>query len=301
MTTPKAPSHAWAHVLLWVIPGLWSSNYLIARLSRGVIPAHLLALGRWTLAFALLLPVVGATLWQQRAVVRQEWRRCLALGAMGMWVCGAFVYLGGQTTTATNIAIIYAITPVAIAAASVRLMGERLRAGQVAGLLMALVGVLVVICQGDIDRLLAVRFTVGDAWILAAAASWTGYSLGLKHWPSRLSPLVRLAAIILGGLCVLLPMSALEAWLQPDAWRAAFHLPALGLIALAALLPGVLSYSAHSYLQRELGAAKTALLLYLAPIYGAGLAWWFLGEVPGWPHVAGAALILPSIWLATRD
>jgi drug/metabolite transporter (DMT)-like permease len=25
-----------------------------------------------------------------------------------------------------------------------------------------------------------------------------------------------------------------------------------------------------------------------------------LGEPPGWYHVAGAALILPSIWLATR-
>lgn len=288
-------------MLLWVIPGLWSSNYLIARLSRGVIPAHFLALGRWSLALALLLPVVGVALWRQRRVVREEWGRCLALGAMGMWVCGAFVYLGGQTTTATNIAIIYAITPVAIAAASVRLMGERLRGGQVAGLLMALLGVLVVISQGDIDRLLAVRFTVGDAWILAAAASWTGYSLALKHWPSRLPPLVRLAAIILGGLCVLLPTSALEAWMQPEAWRSALNLNALGLIALAALLPGVLSYSAHAYLQRELGAAKTALLLYLAPIYGAGLAWWFLGEMPGWPHVLGAALILPSIWLATRD
>ena len=40
-------------------------------------------------------------------------------------------------------------------------------------------------------------------------------------------------------------------------------------MALAALLPGVLSYTAYSYLQRELGAARTALLLYLSPVYGA--------------------------------
>ena len=40
--------------------------------------------------------------------------------------------------------------------------------------------------------------------------------------------------------------------------------------------------------------------LYLAPVYGALGAWWVLGEVPGWYHAAGAALILPSIWLATR-
>jgi drug/metabolite transporter (DMT)-like permease len=42
------------------------------------------------------------------------------------------------------------------------------------------------------------------------------------------------------------------------------------------------------------------LLLYLSPVYGALGAWGVLGEPPGWYHAAGAALILPSIWLATR-
>jgi drug/metabolite transporter (DMT)-like permease len=35
-------------------------------------------------------------------------------------------------------------------------------------------------------------------------------------------------------------------------------------------------------------------------VYGALGAWWVLGEVPHWYHGVGAALILPSIWLATR-
>ena len=69
---------------------------------------------------------------------------------------------------------------------------------------------------------------------------------------------------------------------------------------LAALLPGVLSYGAYSFLQRELGASRTALMLYLSPVYSAFGAWLVLGERPGWYHAAGAALILPSIWLATR-
>jgi drug/metabolite transporter (DMT)-like permease len=74
----------------------------------------------------------------------------------------------------------------------------------------------------------------------------------------------------------------------------------VGLVAVAALLPGVLSYGAHSLLQRELGASRTAMMLYLSPVYGAALAWLLLGEVPGWYHAVGAAMILPSIWLASR-
>ena len=287
----------WAPVLLWVVPALWSSNYLIARASHGVIAPHALAMGRWALALALMLPFVGAALWRQRKAVRQEWRHLLVLGALGMWVCGAFVYQAGHSTSATNIALLYAVTPVAITAVSLRLLDERMALTQRVGVVFALSGVVFVIAKGDIDNLLAVRLAVGDAWALVAAACWVAYSVLLKRWPSDLNPATRLAAIVAGGLVVLAPFTLAEAlWVE----RNPFSAQALGLVVAGAVLPGVLSYTAYSYLQRELGASRTALLLYLAPVYGALGAWALLGEPPGWYHAPGAALILPSIWLATR-
>jgi drug/metabolite transporter (DMT)-like permease len=240
---------------------------------------------------------MGRGLWAQRAVVRREWLHLLVLGFFGMYICGAWVYVAGRTTTSTNIALIYAVTPMAIAAASSMLLHERLSRAQWAGVVLALLGLLFVIAKGDPARLLAVQFVAGDAWIIAAAASWTLYSVLLKRWPSALGPGERLVAIIGGGLLVLLPTTLLEATLMPTppfGWGAA------GLVLLAAVLPGVLSYGAYSYLQRELGASRTAMMLYLAPVYGALLAWLVLGEVPGWYHLVGAAMILPSIWLASR-
>jgi drug/metabolite transporter (DMT)-like permease len=288
----------WAQVLLWVVPALWSSNYLIARLAHGVVTPHVLALGRWSLALALMLPFVGAALWRQRAALRREWWQLLVLGACGMWICGAWVYLGGQGTSATNIALIYAATPVAIAVAGVKLLHERMSGPQRGAVALALLGVLVVISKGDLGQLQAVRLGAGDGWIVAAAVSWTAYSVLLKRWPSALGPAQRLAAIIAGGIVVLLPFTLFELATAP---RLPFSAAAAGLMVLAAVVPGVLSYTAYSFLQRELGAARTALLLYLSPVYGALGAWWVLGERPGWYHLAGAALILPSIWLATRS
>lgn len=287
----------WAEVLVWVVPALWSSNYLIARLAHGVVHPHVLALGRWTLALALLLPFVGATLWQQRQALRSEWRQLLFLGACGMWICGAIVYVGAHTTSATNIALIYAVTPVAITVVSLKLLGERMTLAQRAAVACAVAGVLLVVAQGDPGRLLAVRFTAGDGWILLAAVSWTVYSVLLKRWPSALPPVARLAAITVGGIAVLLPFTALEVLLLPPL---PLEARAWALIVAAAVLPGVLSYGAYSYLQRELGASRTALIMYLGPVYGPLTAWALLGEVPAWYHLAGASLILPGIWLATR-
>ncbi len=284
-------------MLLWVVPALWSSNYVIARAAEGVIAPHLLASGRWLLAGLILLPFAGRGLLARREVIRSEWKQLLVLGALGMWICGAWVYLGGQTTTSTNIALIYAATPVAIVALSARLLQERMSARQKLGGVLALLGVIFVVAKGQPQNLLAVRFTVGDGWIVACAVSWTAYSVLLKYWPSRLSPAQRLVAIIAGGLVVLLPFTLLEAGLAPGPPLGA---KAVMLVVVAALLPGALSYAAHAYIQRELGASRTALMLYLAPVYGALLAWVLLGEQPRAYHLAGAALILPSIWLATR-
>ncbi len=284
-------------VLLWVVPLLWSSNYVIARLAADVIAPHALALGRWALAALILLPWMGRGLWRQRAVLRREWPHLLVLGFLGMYICGAWVYQAGRSTSSTNIALIYAATPMAIAAASAWALGERLSRAQWAGVVLALAGLLFVIARGDPVRLLQVQFVPGDAWITACAISWTAYSVLLKRWPSALSPGERLVAIIAGGLVVLAPATLAEAAFTATPSLGA---AALGLVVLAAVLPGVLSYGAYSLLQRELGASRTAMMLYLAPVYGALLAWLVLGEVPGWYHAVGAAMILPSIWLASR-
>jgi drug/metabolite transporter (DMT)-like permease len=291
------PRQRIARLLLWVTPAFWSSNYIIARASEGVIAPHALALGRWTLALALLLPLAGGALVAGFAQWRHEWKQMLLLGALGMWVCGAFVYQGAHTTSATNIGLIYAATPVAIALAGSRLLHERISAWQRAGMLLALCGVLYVVAKGELGNLLQVRFTVGDVWILAAAASWVAYTVLLQRWPSALGPTPRLAAIICGGLLVLLPFTALEAWLQPGP---AFSAKALWLIVLAGLLPGFFSYQAYAYMLRELGVARSSLVMYLSPLYAALSAWLLLGEAPRAYHAVGAALILPAIWLATR-
>lgn len=290
-------SARWARILLWVVPGLWSSNYIIARSADGVVAPHQLALGRWVLALLLMLPFTAAVLWRHRDAWRREWKRSLVLGALGMWICGAWVYIGGQSTSAANIALIYSVTPIGIVVFSARLLHERIVGTQRLGAVLALAGLLLVIAKGDVAHLLSVRFTRGDLWIVAAAVAWMAYSVLLKYWPSVLGPAERLVVIISGGVVVMLPFTLLEAWAAPQ--------PDLGgqaalLILAAAVLPGVLSYSAYSFLQRELGAARTALMLYLSPVYGAALGWALLGEVPRWYHAAGAALILPSIWLATR-
>jgi drug/metabolite transporter (DMT)-like permease len=296
MTTTNRRAR-WARALLWLTPALWSTNYLIARAAADSIGPHQLAFGRWSLALALMLPFTWRALSAQRQDWQREWPHLLVLGALGMWICGAFVYLGGRTTTALNIGLIYSVCPVGIALVGVTLLHERMSGAQRAAAAMALAGVLYVIAKGDPDNLRNLRLTPGDGWIVAAAISWVAYSVLLSRWRSALGPAPRLAAIIAGGLIVSLPFTLAElVWAEtlPWSWKAA------GLVVAAAAVPGALSYSAYSFVQRELGVARTGLMLYLAPLYAALLSWMVLGEPPRSYHAIGACLILPAIALATR-
>lgn len=287
----------WVFALLMLTPAIWSVNYLVARGAAGVIEPHTLASGRWLLAALLLSLGHWRSLWQARHHLAEQWLRYAVLGALGMWICGAWVYIAGRTTSALNIALIYSVAPVLIVVASAHWLRERLATHQLLGILMALIGVLHVILKGQWSALTQVQWVPGDLWILACTVSWTAYSLLLKKWTSPLPPSARLSVVGLAGVLIMLPMTALEIWQNP---QPALTWPGVGLVLAAALFPGYGAYLAYAVLQRELGAARAGVVLYVAPLYAAGMAWLLLGEPLHLYHAAGMALVLPGIYLVNR-
>jgi len=296
LNTPES-RYRLASWLMWVTPALWSVNYIVARTAPGVIEPHALALGRWALAGVILALIARSELWRERSSTLAHGWRYLVLGALGMLVCGAWVYEGAQTTSAMNIALIYAASPVLIALGAVLWLGERFSWRQGLGVVVAMAGVFHVVVKGQWLALGQVQWVAGDGWIVLAMVSWAGYALLQKKWSSPLGATARLAAICMGGVLVLLPFSI---WEYQQADRPAWTMQATVLVVAAGLLPGIGAYWAYGFCQKVLGASRVAASLYLGPLYGGLAAWIVLGEAMGWHHVMGAALILPGIYLASK-
>ena len=286
-----------ALLLLWLAPALWSVNYLVARSAPGVVSPYVLALCRWLLAGTLLALIARRELWQHRQHLRQHAGQYLVLGACGMMIGGAWVYEGARTTTAMNIALIYAASPVLITLGAVLWMGERFSWRQGLGVLIALLGVFHVVVKGQWLRLTEVSWVAGDGWIVLCMIAWAAYALLQKRWRSPLGSTAQLAAICAGGVVALLP-GALWEWISGA--QPAWTWQASGLVLAAGLLPGLCAYWAYGFAQKVLGASRVAASLYMGPLYGGLAAWVMLGEGLGWHHVSGALLILPGIWLASR-
>lgn len=284
----------WALALIWVLPLLWTVNILVARQAPGVVSPHVLAAGRWGIAGLILSALSWRELWAQRAYVWQHRWRYVALGACGMWVCGAWIYLAGESTSVINISLIYASAPVMIAVGSVLWLGERFSKRQVLGVVVALLGVVHVVVRGEWAHLVQVHLVPGDLWVVAAAIAWAAYALLQKKWPTPLGATARLASICMGGVAVLLPFAM---WELMSEHTPVLGLHALQLIVVTALVPGLGAYWIYGWTQKVLGASRVAMTLYLGPLYSGVAAWLLLNESLGWHHLWGGVMILSGVAL----
>jgi drug/metabolite transporter (DMT)-like permease len=287
----------WAQVLVWFIPALWAVNYFCARLAPGVVDPHILALGRWAIAGLILGGLARHEIWQARHQIWSDRWQYLALGTLGMLICGAWVYWGAQTTSAMNIALIYAAAPVLIAWGSAIWLDERMRPRQMFGVALALAGVVHVVVKGNWVALTQMQWSMGDVLIMAATLSWAAYALLQKKWVCTLSSTARLACICAGGVITLLPFALWES-LQPQAPQWTWY--ATILLLAVALVPGIGAYWIYAWAQKTLGASRTSMTLYLGPLWGALVSWGLLGESLGWHHAVGSLLILPGVALVVQ-
>lgn len=294
--SPRASAFSW-FLLLAGQPLLFGSNVIISRLMAGEIPGVAMAFWRWTLALLFLAPFIRAELRAAWPALLADWRGFLLLGSLGMGVCGAPVYLAGQTTTATNITLIYAASPVLIVLFGRLFWRERVGPVQTLGVAVSLAGVVTVIAKGDPGFLSHLDFTPGDLWVVMAATGWAFYSQLLRHRPADMPAFARFAGICAGGVVTMLPFYGLE---MAMGQVAPLTERTVATLVFLALLPGLASYLVYGRLVGVFGPDRAGMTLYLVPLYNAVLAALFLGEQPQPYHLAGAALVLPGIWLATR-
>ncbi|WP_448188348.1 DMT family transporter [Azospirillum sp. sgz301742] len=286
-----------AYTLFILGSAFMASNVIFGRAAAHVVPPVGLAFWRWLVAFLIILPFAWSGLVRHRRVLLGRWKQFLVLGALGMGICGAVVYMGLQQTGATNAGLIYATSPVLILAISALALGEPVTPRQVAGIALALAGVLVILTRGELDALLGFAFDRGDLLVLAGAVSWAVYTVLLRRTGGTPLPVVtQFAANALSGVAVLAPFYA---------WETLSGHPVVPTVETAlriggvALVSSVLAFLAYQKTIAMLGPARAGTALYVSPVWVALLAWVMLGEALQAFHLMGVLLILPGVLLAT--
>lgn len=288
---------ALAFLLLAAASLLWSGNWILGRALREAFDPVSLNFWRWLVAVLAIAPFAAREAWRLRAVVRRNAALLLVLALSGVAAFQTLVYLGLESTTAINAVLINAAGPLFMVACSWLLEREHATAKQVAGMLLALAGVIVIVCQGEAARLLALEVHPGDGWILLAMPLWGLYSVLLKRCPPELRGLPFIFVVGLLGVAMLAPFYAVEAARAPLGWPEPRNAASVLYVALAASVAAFLCWNRGVAV---VGANAAGFTLPLLPAFGTVLAIALLGERFQPYHAAGITTILAGVILATR-
>lgn len=280
-----------AYALLGLVMLLWAGNSIVGRAVRNDVGPFVLSFVRWAGASLVLLPFALGPMRRDWAVLRQNWRIVLLLGLSGIAAFNAIMYTGLHYTTATNGLLLQAAIPPMVLAADRFLFGARTGWVHWLGVVASMLGVAVIVFQGQPSHVLGFRFGLGDGLVLAACVDWALYTVMLRKRPA-VSPLSFLLATFLVGLAAVAPLALWEALTGPPVrWGAGVGLAFI----YVALLPSLLSYLIYNHAAHVVGPARAGQAITLLPLFGALLSALLLGEPLHSFHFAGMALILIGI------
>jgi len=295
---PNQKNNLLAFSLLFIQPIFMASNLIVARGGVEHVPPISLAFWRWTVVVLILLPFTFSFLIKNSKIIKKEFKKLFFLGAMGCGVCGAFPFLAGETTTVTNMGIIYTSSPIFIILISAIFFNEKVNLIKIIGLVSCLLVVFAIIIKGDFNLLLNLNFTIGDLWMLAAAIGWALYSIYLFYWKSKLPIFQRFTLVAFFGAISLFPFYIIE---EVAVQRTLFNSQFFLWVLFAAISPGIIAFTLYTQAQKSLGASLTGFTLYVFTIYAAIYGFIFFDEKLESFHYLGTVLVFFGVYLAKKN
>ncbi len=288
--------------LSWLLLGtlalIWGSSFILMKRGlwddgRPVLSPGQMASARLAIAWAVLIP---ATL-RHWPTLRAHWRPLLLAGVLGNGI-PALLFATAQTRIDSALSgMLNSLTPLFTLVIGLLLFSTQARMTQLAGVLLGLVGAvgLVVFDPGSGPAGWSLYALLPVAGTMCYGASANVVKHRLYMMPSMATAALALTFVgpvgLAGCIATGLP-GTLES--DPAAW------PALGFVALLALLSSALSLVLWNALLKRTSAVQASAVTYLMPVVAIG--WGLLdGERLSPMQVVMIAVVLAGVYLVTAS
>jgi drug/metabolite transporter (DMT)-like permease len=228
----------------------------------------------------------------------KDWGYFALLGFLGITFHQWLQSTGLLTAQATTSAWIVATIPVFMALLGFLILHERLAWYQVAGIILAALGVLLVVTRGNLTTLVTGKFgTPGDFLILISAPNWAVFSALSRSGLQKHSSTLMMFHVMSFGWIFTSILFFLSSGI-----RQIVSIPWNGWIAIAFL--GIfcsgIAYIFWYDALKVLPVAQTGAFLYLEPVITVIVAAFVLREAILLATLVGGITILFGVWLVNH-
>ena len=270
----------------------WSGSWTFGKLGVTAVPPFELSAIRFALAGLLMLAIARAI---RAPLGLERWPLLILAGFFGIFAYNALVFFALTLSPASDGALIVPTVNPVLTVLFAAVIGERVTANKIAGLVLATVGAVLVIAAATGLTFTGQRLTA-DLLYLGGAAAWSAYATIGAITTRHGSPLGVSAVACLAGAAMLFPLGFLEkGYTDVPSWSLYAWLDITYLVVFATIVGFVLFYWAV----RRFGAGMASMVSYLVPIFALVQAVLILGEQPAPLEIVGGTVILVGVRVAT--
>lgn len=281
------------HFLAILTVVIWGTTFVSTKIliNEGLTPTAIFFF-RFALAYVCMLLISHKKQWANN-LKDELW--LFACGVFGGSLYFITENMALEITLASNVSLLISTTPILTAVLASLFYKEVIRKNFIYGSLVALLGVALVVFNGN--YLLKIN-PLGDVLTLVAATSWASYCLITKKMCRTYSTLFITRKVFLYGvlsLCIYFLFDPLyveySLLLRPIVY---LNLLFLGIVA------SMLCYIMWNYAIKILGPAKTANYIYIVPLITILTAATFLQEAITAVSLLGAMCIVGGVYWAEK-
>lgn len=274
----------------------WSFNLIIATtFATSLLPLEI-ACGRWLVASLILVPMAWGGIKANFKVFLRHWPLMLVLALTGVVFDNTLIYYAGHTASTVNMGVLDVTGPIFLVILTRIFLKVKISIQQIIGLTIAVVGVWVIILQGDFTKISQVKFVSGDFIMLINTLSFAVYSFLQTYRPKEVSQREMLGATVIIGLVFLLP----AAWLDAGEQRLLnLNMEDIGVMVYLGIFNSVISYLAWNTALSKIGNVKTSIIYYLLPLFSGLEAYFILHEKIYASQIWGGMLVILGIALVS--
>ncbi len=280
MSPSRARAATLATLGLVSVTVIWGSTFFLIRDLVGRMPAADFLSVRFLLAAASMLVLFHRSLLR---LSRREWLQGVGLGAV--YGVAQLLQTNGLEHTSASISgfatgMYVVFTPLL----GMALLRQRLPSATWVAVLLAVGGLALLALHG---------FSLGyGVWLtLASALLYALHIVGLGVWsrPGHAFALSTVQMLTIATVCLLATLPHGPA-LPPDAkaWAAVVYM---------ALAAGAGAMLVQTWAQAHISATRAAIVMTTEPVFAAGFAVVFGGEVLTWRMLAGGVLVLAAMYV----
>ena len=293
----NAPTPAWlVHGSMAICALLVSTSFMVGKEISPLLDPVVLTLIRFVLAVLFFAPYIA----RKYGIRFPGWAALTRYGLISAHLIGFFwlMFLALRYTSPLNTGALFTTVPGISGIYSAVLVHERLGVSRIIALLLAMAGALWVIFEGDAQRILALRYNLGDIYFFAGCLLMAAYTPLVKKLHRGEPMAIMTFWILVTGtlwLCAFTlfsPPSVVFASVPGKVW--------LG-IAYLAFFTTIITFFISQWATLRIGPTRVMAYSYLYPPCIVALEWTLQHKIPTWQTVTGIAIILPAMVLIQKE